>query len=140
MNTSFDKIMDFIIKAEGGLVDNPNDPGRETKYGISKRQYPSLDIKNLTEEQAREIYRTDYWNKIKGDELPYPLDMCVMDMAVNAGVSASSGVLKLSKDYKSFLLLRVNHYISITQKNPKLKEFFFGWIIRVNNLRKLCEG
>lgn len=140
MKTSFDKIIDFVLKSEGGYVNNPNDPGGETKYGISKKAYPNLDIKNLTLEQAKDIYRKDYWDKVKGDSLPYPLDMCVMDMAVNAGVVASLNVLKSSKDYKDFLLLRVNHYIAITQKNPRLKEFFFGWIIRVNNLRKLCEG
>lgn len=139
MKTSFDKIIDFVLKSEGGYVNNPNDPGGETKYGISKKAYPNLDIKNLTLEQAKDIYRKDYWDKVKGDSLPYPLDMCVMDMAVNAGVVASLNVLKYSKDYKDFLLLRVNHYISITQKNPRLKEFILGWIIRVNNLRKLCE-
>jgi lysozyme family protein len=132
--------MDFIIKAEGGYVNNPNDPGGETKYGISKKSYPNCDIAGLSESKAREIYKKDYWEKIKGDYLPFPIDMCAMDFAVNAGVSASETMLMNSKDYKSFLLNRINFYINLTAKKPHLKEFFRGWIIRVSQLKKLCEG
>ena len=45
-----------VITNEGGYVNDPDDPGGETKYGISKRSYPALDIKNLTVEQATAIY------------------------------------------------------------------------------------
>ena len=139
MKTSYPKIIEFVLKAEGGYVNNPNDSGLETNFGISKKAYPDLDIKNLTIDKAKEIYKRDYWDKIKGDDLPYPIDMCAMDMAVNAGVSASTTMLRNSKDYKTFLLNRVDFYINISAKNPKLKEFFRGWVIRVSQLRKLCE-
>lgn len=54
----------LIIKKEEGIYsNNPNDPGGETKYGISKLSYPHLDIKNLTLEDAENIYEKDWWNK-----------------------------------------------------------------------------
>lgn len=50
-----------VLQNEGGYVSDPADPGGETKYGISKRSYPNLDIKNLTVEDATTIYRRDFW-------------------------------------------------------------------------------
>jgi len=60
MSDNFERCIAFVLRHEGGYVNDPRDPGGETKYGISKRAYPGLDIKNLTEEQAKEIYRQDY--------------------------------------------------------------------------------
>ena len=51
----------ITLENEGGYVNDPDDPGGETKYGISKRSYPALDIKNLTVEQATAIYLRDFW-------------------------------------------------------------------------------
>ena len=53
-------VLDDLIEREGGYVNDPDDPGGETKFGISKRAYPHLDIKNLTEEHAADIYYNDY--------------------------------------------------------------------------------
>jgi len=57
----FEDAIGTILKNEGGYVNNPNDPGGETKYGISKSSYPNVDIKNLTVEGATAIYRRDFW-------------------------------------------------------------------------------
>lgn len=92
--TDFDKAFEHVIGIEGGYVNDPKDPGGETKYGISKRSYPNEDIKNLNIERAKIIYRIDYWNKIKGDELPYPLNMFVFDAAVNQGVDPAIDMLQ----------------------------------------------
>ncbi len=54
--TNFEGALKFTLSWKGGLVNDPNDPGGETKYGISKRAYPELDIANLTLEQAKGIY------------------------------------------------------------------------------------
>ena len=53
--------LEFMLPHEGGYVLDSRDPGGETKYGISKKQYPNLDIEGLTKEQAGEIYKKDYW-------------------------------------------------------------------------------
>ncbi|RMF77894.1 MAG: hypothetical protein D6744_10775, partial [Planctomycetota bacterium] len=76
-----------ILEHEGGYVNDPDDPGGETKFGISRRAYPDVNIADLTESQAAEIYRRDYWDKVRGDELPDPVAHCVFDCAVNQGVS-----------------------------------------------------
>lgn len=87
---NFDTAVKIILKHEGGYVNHPSDPGGETNFGISKRAYPDVDIANLTEEGAAEIYRRDYWDRIKGDDLPYPIALCVFDTAVNSGVSRAA--------------------------------------------------
>lgn len=55
-----DNITTFILNHEGGYVFDKDDPGGETKYGISKRSHPKLDIKTLTKKQAQQIYQADY--------------------------------------------------------------------------------
>lgn len=91
---SFTDAVNIILDHEGGYVFDKRDPGGETKYGISKRAYPNIDIKGLTKQEAAEIYRKDYWNKIRGDKLPYNVALVVFDFAVNSGVSKASKVLQ----------------------------------------------
>jgi len=86
---SFDKAFDRIIGHEGGYVNHPNDPGGETKFGISKRSYPDVDIANLTVEQARAIYRRDYWDRAKADEYDFAIGFQLFDTAVNSGIGTA---------------------------------------------------
>lgn len=81
----FDTCVERVLVIEGGLVNDPDDPGGLTKYGISQRAYPMLDIANLTREQAIEIYRRDYWDKSHAGQLPVPVDAYVFDSAINQG-------------------------------------------------------
>ena len=85
MKESFDKAMEATFAWEGGYVDNPNDPGGATKYGISKRAHPEVNISKLTKKKAREIYHQDYWQPCGCEELPAGLDLLVFDCAVNQG-------------------------------------------------------
>jgi hypothetical protein len=73
---------------EGGYTTDPNDPGGETNFGISKRSYPNVDIKNLTQVQAVQIYYNDFWVHIHGDSMPKGLAMNVFDAAINMGLGA----------------------------------------------------
>lgn len=91
---SFSSVIKMILEHEGGYVNHPSDPGGETKYGISKRAYPDIDIANLTEEDAEEIYYRDYWSKIKGDDLPPAVACVIMDYAVNSGISRASKAIQ----------------------------------------------
>jgi lysozyme family protein len=91
---SFSKVIKMVLEHEGGYVNHPSDPGGETKYGISKRAYPEIDIAGLTEEDAEEIYFNDYWSRIKGEELPAGVACVVMDYAVNSGISRASKALQ----------------------------------------------
>lgn len=76
----------LVLKHEGGLVDNPADPGGLTNFGISQHYYPTVDIRNLTAEAAAAIYEHDYWQPISGDLLPLPLAMVTLDAAVMSGI------------------------------------------------------
>lgn len=93
--SDFDKGFELVIGVEGGYQSpqeaiKRHDPGGETKFGICKRQYPQLDITNLTIEQAKTIYKRDYWDVVKGDQLPFPLNVFVFDASVNQGCDQKS--------------------------------------------------
>jgi len=94
LKSNFDKAFQLIIGAEGGYSNDPRDPGGETNHGICKRSYPNEDIKNLTVERAKMLYKRDYWDKVCGDDLPYPLDIFVFDAAVNQGGGAAAILLQ----------------------------------------------
>lgn len=85
--TRFDDCMAEVLPHEGGYVNHKADPGGETNFGISKRSYPQEDIRGLTVARAKELYRRDFWAKIRGDELPAGIDLATLDPAINSGVS-----------------------------------------------------
>jgi len=89
MNNSFEPAMRAILEWEGDYVNDPEDPGGETKYGISKRAHPKVNIEKLTKDKARKIYRRDYWDACGCDDLPSGLDVIVFDTAVNCGVKSA---------------------------------------------------
>jgi lysozyme family protein len=86
---SFDVAFDRLIGHEAGYVNDPNDPGGETKWGISKRSYPLVDIKHLTREEAKLFYKRDFWDRMKGDTIPFPVMFQLFDFAVNSGIETA---------------------------------------------------
>lgn len=86
---TFVEAFDRLIDHEGGYVNDPNDPGGETKFGISKRSYPNVDIKNLTLEKAKDIYYQDFWLAVEGDKLHDGVAWQLFDFAVNSGVQTA---------------------------------------------------
>jgi len=128
MKENFEKAIAFTLSWEGTYSDNLNDPGGETKWGISKRAYPNTDIENLTKEQAIEIYRKDYWTCMNCDNLPYPLDIVMFDTGVNMGTGRADIFLRQTMDWRDFLILRITKYSDLAKKNPT---FLRGWINRV---------
>ena len=91
---NFDQAFDYVIGKEGKETNDPDDNGGHTKFGISQKAYPDLDISALTLEKAKEIYRSEYWDAIKGDELPDGLGFALFDAAVNQGVKTASKFLQ----------------------------------------------
>lgn len=85
MTPRFLRALELVLAHEGGLVDDPRDPGGLTNFGISQRAYPKVDIRGLTKLKAAEIYHADYWLPIRGDELPEAVAIVLFDMAVNMG-------------------------------------------------------
>jgi lysozyme family protein len=89
MNLSWDNVFDRLIGHEGEYSNDPNDPGGETKWGISKRAYPHLDIKNLTREAAKDIYYRDFWLAIDAEDLPDGVAFQLFDFAINSGIGTA---------------------------------------------------
>lgn len=82
---TFEKAVEFILKQEGGYVFDKADPGGETNFGISKRSYPNIDIKNLTRDEAIAIYLRDFWEPLRPIFLPPELRLPLFDSAINQG-------------------------------------------------------
>ena len=86
----FDLAFDRLIGHEGGYVNHPQDPGGETNWGITLRtargEGYTGSMRDLTREQAREIYRTAYWQRARCDEYDGAIAFQVFDAAVNHGI------------------------------------------------------
>ena len=148
----FSSALKQVLVWEGGYSNNPKDPGGETKFGICKRDYPDLDIKNLTFETASGIYLEKYWNKCLCNLLPKPVALIVFDSAVNQGTDAATMLLQQALAVKvdgvigdktlsaannrtvfntvrDFTVLRIMRYISTKNYNI----FGKGWINRATD-------
>lgn len=108
MANLFNQICDIVLGTEAGFTEDTRDPGnwtggkilvgelKGTKYGISAASYPNENIAALTIDQARSIYRSDYWDMIAGDSLPPHVALVAFDAAVNSGVTTSAKWLQAS--------------------------------------------
>ena len=98
MKSNYDECLKTILHHEGGYVNHPKDPGGETNLGVTKRVYQehggTKDMKDLLVEDVAPIYKKGYWDKIKGDDLPGGLDLCVFDFGVNAGPGRAAKFLQ----------------------------------------------
>lgn len=146
--TNFQKGMDFVLIWEGGYVNDPNDPGGETKFGISKRAHPELDIKNLTRQDAEEVYWKDYWGKAGCHGIDDGrLQIALFDTAVNLGTSRARSMLKRTcelptnkVDYAEILLiLRKYYYVDLAISEDRFQKYIKGWLNRVRDLEKFLE-
>jgi len=92
---AFAAAMVRLLAHEGGYVNDPDDPGGETKYGISRRSYPDLDIRNLTKAEAEAIYRRDWWNRYQFGAYPDGrVAAKIFDLAVNMGARYAHLILQ----------------------------------------------
>lgn len=94
LDEAFLPFINRILGSEGGYVNNPADPGGETNWGIAKRSYPNVDIKNLTREGAIQIYHDDFWMRIGGDTLKPAVTFQLLDAAVNHGIGNAIRMLQ----------------------------------------------
>src|SRR5712692_4452895 len=94
-DTRFDSSLQFVLKWEGGFVDDPADPGGATNKGITQGVYDSYrkrkglahqGVKSISDAEVSEIYQSSYWDAAKCGSLPAPLDLVEFDTAVNMGV------------------------------------------------------
>lgn len=91
--SNFEKSLSLVLKHEGGWSDDPADPGGATNLGVTigtlslwlGRSATKSEVKALTAKTVAPIYRRNYWNAIRADDLPPGLDYAVFDFAVNSG-------------------------------------------------------
>lgn len=105
MSDLFNRAFEIVIGHEGGYVDNPADPGGETKYGISHRSYPHEDIKGMTLDRAKDLYYNDFWLPLQAFDLPDRIAILLFDMAVNMGKTRAVMVLQRAAGVKDDGLL-----------------------------------
>jgi len=138
MIENFQKALDFTLPHEGVYSNDKIDPGGETKYGIARKYHPEIreeDWISFGINDAKAIYRRDYWNIMRCDDLPYPLDIISFDTAVNCGCGAARKMLRNCKgNPKTMLQLRREYYVAIIAKTPKLGKFKNGWENRCKDL------
>jgi lysozyme family protein len=106
MHSNYEASLAAVLKHEGGYVDHPSDPGGATNLGITHKvlakwrkvspwwKLDKSEVKNLTRSEAAAIYRANYWDAIKGDELPSGVDYAVFDYAVNSGPARAAKALQ----------------------------------------------
>jgi lysozyme family protein len=138
----FERAVSFTLSVEGGYVNDKNDPGKETKFGISKKSYPNLDIKNLTIEQAKEIYKRDYWDKAHCDDFMFPWNIIMFDSAVHHGVGRAKILIKepvsmliRTDTWQDFLLRRMTYMTECR----KADIYMWGWARRIAKLYKFID-
>lgn len=94
----FDRSLTKVLVHEGGFSNHPDDPGGATMKGVTQRVYDTYrkskglhtqSVKLITDAELKAIYRREYWDKIKGDDLPAGVSYVVFDGAVNSGVTQS---------------------------------------------------
>lgn len=90
----FDTAIERVLSHEGGYVNNPADPGGETMWGIAKRSYPQLNIAALTRDDAKEIYRRDFWTSMGSLVADSALQFQLLDAAVNHGAGNAVRMLQ----------------------------------------------
>lgn len=135
--------VNFVLLAEGGYVNNKNDPGGETNFGLSDRgdgtidgKYKGIPIKELTRQGAVSAYQQEYWIPAGCEGKPWEMAMCLFDTAVNMGVGTAKKLEQASEgDWIKYLQLRAIRYQQLIDKNPKLSVFKNGWLNRVNKLK-----
>ena len=100
---NFDVVMRYILKFEGGYVNDPHDPGGETNYGITQRTYDAWNrrkgrgkksVRDITKAEAVEIYREQYAGNVRFDDLPAGVDFAVLDFAINSGEKNAVPILQ----------------------------------------------
>ena len=167
MSETLNNALGFILLWEGGYINHPSDPGGATNFGVTqttyntyrkKIAYPLQSVKLISKAEVLEIYKTMYWDKIHGDDLPESLSISLMDWAVNAGVKRAVSHLQQAlnvtvdgvfgpktleaakkcgeKELKEFLSIRENYYLKLGKKKPM---FLKGWLNRLNDLKKFLK-
>jgi len=154
---NFSEAIGKTLAKEGGakFTDIASDRGGATKYGISQAAYPNLDIRNLSEQQARDIYKRDYWDRVRADDIDSDIIADnIFDTAVNMGVRTASRLAQVTLDIEPadgiigsqslniinaasdetfithFTIAKIARYANICMRDRSQSKFLLGWVNR----------
>jgi lysozyme family protein len=163
MKENWDDCFKMVLKHEGGFVNHPKDPGGMTNLGVTKRNWEvylnravtEQDMRALTPETVKPFYKTLYWDKIKGDQLPAGIDYAAYDLAVNSGVGKAAKYLQeiagtpadgvigpksleaiQSCDAAETVDALCDMRVSFLKGLSTFDTFGKGWMIRVDNVKE----
>lgn len=141
MTDRFLNFIPFVLDHEGGTYENdPDDPGGPTKWGIDHRSHPDVDIKNLTKDEAIQIYYESYWQPNSCGDLETGLGESHMDGCVNCGAKRANRFLAASGNSASkYNDEREAFYGRLVEARPTSKKYLKGWLNRVSDLRKYLK-
>ena len=131
-DAAFDDAVDFTLKWEGGYVNNPKDPGGETKFGISKRSYPWIDIPTLNVDYAKLIYYRDFWLYGGWDTYEWPKCAVLFDIGVLSGNAHAISLEELEP------LKTISAHFKYLANLQGFDTFGRGWTRRTIDLMDLC--
>lgn len=146
MKSSYNDALVRLLKDEGGYTNNPSDPGGPTNFGITLADYrryinsagTAMDVRNMTVDQAKAIYKPKYWDKMGCDDLPAGVDYAVFDYGVNSGVTRAMNVNKKFKDITD-PSKRINaicdERMAFLRNLKTFNVFGTGWTRRVTGVR-----
>jgi lysozyme family protein len=146
---AFERAFQVILRLEGvgvnpknpdGYVNHVRDPGGETKFGISKKAFPTVDLAALTRADALAIYWTHYWVPSYAEHLTWPLQVYHADAAVNQGLGRAMKFLAFTHDPGQYLAAREGAYRTLAATNPTAYFWLPAWLNRLRDLRVLAEA
>ena len=128
----FDSALDRTMKFEGGYVENDGGRG-PTNFGINSKSNPDVDVKNLTPETAKKIYKEKYWNGVNGIENLSPKSQnLIFDASVNQGVDYANNLLsKVGDDPQAIVAQREADYRALAERDPSKAKYLNNWIKRL---------
>jgi len=131
----YKEVIGGVLTREGGYVKNDAGAG-ETNFGINSKANPGVDIKNLTKDQAIEIYKKNYYDKVVTPDMTLDQQKAIMDAAVNMGPDTAKALWKQAGgDLNKFADLRIERYNAIADKNEEKAPYRKAWIDRANAFR-----
>ena len=146
----FEKCLKFVLKAEGGFVNHPNDLGGVTNKGVTQRTYneylikknrPAKSVKYITDAEVKEIFYKDYWLAANCHKMTPKFAALCFDTAVNMGVGRCGDFLRAAewKYPEKFIEARKAKYYKFAE-NPTQKVFLQGWLNRLANLKEFIKS
>jgi lysozyme family protein len=167
MNENWDDSFAAVLKHEGGFVNHPKDPGGMTNLGVTKaaieaylgRTVDEAFMRSLTPDSVKPFYKSQYWNKIKGDDLPSGVDYAAYDLAVNSGVGRAAKYLQeiagvvadgmigpksleaiKAYDPEQMVMALCDMRLDFLKRLPTFDTFGKGWSRRVAEVKDKASG